>query len=145
MRYYRIGESEKSGSWGFLDYVPFILGGGLLAYGLYKLLEPKKVGESIAPIAPKQAPSKYADFKAVSDRFIQVKELWHMGYIDNTQVITELKTLQEESLLKAANSQATRAEADNLIAQMQSFSNDVGYDLLAKRLTGNNFRVINRI
>jgi hypothetical protein len=67
-----------------------------------------------------------------------------MGYIDNTQVITELKTLQEESLLKAANSQATRAEADNLIAQMQYFSNDVGYDLLAKRLTGNRLRVVNR-
>jgi hypothetical protein len=139
---YRIGEAEKS-SWGFFEYVPFILGGGLVVYGLYKLLSPK-VGESIAPVAPTQAPSKYADFKAVSDRFTQVKELWHMGYIENPQVLAELKTLHEEALLKMANSQTTRVEGNSLIAQMQSFANDVGYDLLTKGISGGRPRVINR-
>jgi hypothetical protein len=143
MYHQRLGEQEASGSWGFLDYVPFILGGGLVVYGLYKFLKPQ-TGDVIAPVAPRQAPSKYTDFKAVSDRFAQVKELWRMGYIEPPQVIAELKTLREEALLKAANGQVTREEADNIITQMQSFSNDVGYDLLAKRLTGNRFPVSNR-
>lgn len=131
---YRIGEAEKS-SWGFFEYVPFVLGGGVLAYGLYLLLKPKPAGPGqteAADVAPTAAPSKYANFAAVATRFTQVKELYRMGYLDEVQAMGELRILHEEALLKAANSMATRAEADGLIAQMQSFSNDIGNNLLTK-------------
>lgn len=137
----RIGQAGKT-SWGFLDYVPFILGGGLAAYGIYKLLWPK-VGESIAPVAPKKAPAKYADFKAVVDRFLQVKELWRMGYIEAPQVVSELKTLTQETLTKIASSQVDRDEGEKLIAQIRSFSNDVSANVIG--LTGNRYRVVRRI
>lgn len=144
---HRMGQAEKS-SWGFWDYVPIALGGGLAAYGIYLYVREKfwPSGSTVAAeVAPKQAPSKFATFADVSKRFVEVKELWRMGYIEPPQVISELRVLQDEALAKAASNQATRVEADNLIAQMQAFSNDVGYDLLAKRLTGNTYRVTNRL
>jgi len=141
-----MGQNGKS--WGILDYVPFVLGGGLAAYGIYLFIKAKSGGPGTtvaADVAALKAPSKYATFADVSKRFTEVKELWRMGYIEPPQVIAELKILQEEAMIKVANSQATRAEGESLVSQMQSFSNDVGYDLLAKRMTGNTYPVTNRL
>lgn len=54
--------------------------------------------ESIMPVPPKVAPSKYANIQAVADRLKQVEELYHRGDLTAEQTVVEL-----DSLIQSAN------------------------------------------
>lgn len=114
----KMDENTEGVLWGLGVYAAFL--------GVYMLFKREGPGVTEAgEVAPLTPPASFPTLGAVSTRFDEVRELYRMGYK------TPLETLEELDQMTVAINRLRQqgvgdpASAEELLARMRSFSDDV--------------------
>lgn len=121
---HRMG-NDNGETLGIPDPLAWVLGGTAATILLYNLLKPGPGVTQAAAVAPKEAPTSFADMNAVAARFGQVRELWTMGYIDPTETVDQLTGLASAIAELQKAGKASPASAQELITRIDRLINEV--------------------
>lgn len=118
------GNGNGNGDITLANPLVWLVGATAASIALYQLFG-KRPADQVAPVAPKEAPTAYADINAVATRFGQVRELWTMGYLSPDETLNQLTGLLTamDDLIKSGK--ASPAGAQDLTGRVQKLMSDV--------------------
>lgn len=104
-----------------------ILGAGAVA-GLWWLFKPKAVASgmtAVMPVPPTEPPAAFANLGAVSSRFDDLRDLYHMGRFTPEGAIAQVDGLKNAVYELRARGIGDPEGAQDLLGRLESFRNEI--------------------